>query len=510
MINLDEINEISENLESPEQNQSESEDRIGKVEFKVEDIVDPNDRVKLSLLNMQKRFVDIEFVISEIVSRLKAINVDELKVDKQRIDDIEDMVLVEQAGIMELQKLLQKVDKSIASAVSTEDVSIVKSRVKRIESLARAAAQMVDISAELPEEGKMRLEKLEGAIAEMKAVPAPQRIDPMEIADIKRNMNVIEDNIDKLKGSLGELQLGMKGKIENAMKGSQVVGVDFDYVNSKLNSIKTAIDILSDKRLETDLNLSGLEHKLEALSKERTETTPIKMFEVVKEGRKGMDMLKIRMESVERVVGELSKNMRQVEISAQRFESFEKLSALQNEVDNKLRQFTFVKDETKRLSNRVEMMYDDLDKRLNKNKRVEREVQSLIDETTEIKKDMDRMNFNLKINSAVAGDVKALKHNMEELDRNAVAEKRSSKSIPVQQGVSDTLKKMNERMLRLERVVGDVKSSVVNISGDESGYVNYESRMDDIVDKLIFLESRLSAIESMFQTSSKTQAVVLE
>jgi len=495
-MNLDEINEV--------------EDVVGKVEFKVEDVVDPDDRVKLSLLSMEKRFVDLEFAVSEIASRMKTIDVDALKIDKERIGDIEDMVIVEQAGIMELQKMLQRVDNNIASAVSKEDVSIVKSRVKRIENLARAAAQMVDISADLPEEGKMRLEKLEEAVAEMKAVPAPQRIDPMEIADIKRNMNVIEDNIDKLKGSLGELQLGIGGKIQNAAKGQQVVGVDFDFVNSKLNSIKTAIDMLSDKRLETDLKLSGLEHKFEAMAKERTETTPIKMFEVVKESRKGMDMLKIRMESVERVVGELSKNMRQVETAARRFESFEKLSALQNDVDNKLRQFTFVKDEIKRLSNRVEMMYDDIDKRLNKNRRVEGEVQSLIDATKQIKKEMDRMNFNLKRNSAVVGDVKALKHNIEELGKDAAGGRRPAKGMTAQPGVSDTLKKMNDRMMRLERAVGDVKSSVVNISGDESGYVDYGSRMDDIVDKLVFLESRLIAIESMFQTSSKTQAVVLE
>ncbi len=485
-----------------------------KEKFKVESVVNPEDKVKLSLLNMERRFVDIEFAVSELVSKMKSVDTEDVKSVNQRVEELEDLVLVEQVGLTELKNIMQKVDSELQGSVNKEDVSIIKERVKRIENLARAAAQMVDISAELPEEAQLRLNALEKAVAELKTTPVPQAINPMEIADIKRNMNVLNDKVTKLKISIGDLEIGMRDKIKKAVKSSEIKTVDFDYVGSKIESLNSTIDMLSEKRMETELKVASLEQRIEEAEKQAEQSVPAALFEVVKESRKGLQIMKVRTQAIERVVAELSKNMRDVEASSKRFEGFERLTALQKDVDDKLRQFRFVKDETTRLSNRVEMIYDDLDTRLNKAKGIEREVKSITEGLTEMRKEMEKVKFDLKKTGMASNEIKSLSKRIESIDsvvkNMALASDKKEVPIPINPKVAKAIKQLGDRVIKVENTLKDVSASVETMPSTEDETTDFNSKLTDIVDKLVFLESRLTAVESTFQTSSKTQALVIE
>ncbi|MHA1743339.1 MAG: hypothetical protein ACTSV6_03695, partial [Candidatus Heimdallarchaeota archaeon] len=60
---------------------------LGKVE----------DKFKLSLLQIEKRFVDLEVALGELNEKIKKVDVKAISEMKQRMEDIEDLIMVEQA-----------------------------------------------------------------------------------------------------------------------------------------------------------------------------------------------------------------------------------------------------------------------------------------------------------------------------------------------------------------------------------------------------------------------------
>ncbi len=483
--------------------------------FNPEDFVKDGDKLKLSMLSMNKRFVDLEFAVSEMASRMENLDLENLQDEKDRLENLENLILVEQAGIMELKKIMENLDSKFTDSANKEDVLIIKDRVKRIEALARAATQMVDISTDMPEEARMRISKLENAVAELNAMPAPQSMDPLEMGDIKRNLNLLDSEIDEIKSSIRELDSGMKERVKKIFKNSgsdpDMPPLDFNFINSKMDSIRSMVDTLSNKRIETELKISSIEQKLNILRNNEKEAVPSMLIEAVKESRKAIEMLKIRNDSIERVVKEITKNMREVELASRRFEGFERLSALQEDVDKKLLQFRFMQEEIHKLSNKIEVIYDDLNGRLNKIKQVEMETKTIGEEMKGIRDEFEKIKFDIKKSNVIASDVRLLKDNLEELtttiDRAASAsEKKAQKKGPSKD--VNSIKEIEERISRLEGYLKDVKykMDIENTNGPGE----YGSKLNEIVDKLVFLESRMAALESIFQTSSKTQALIIE
>jgi len=485
-------------------------------DFNPKDFVKTEDKLKLSLLNMEKRFVDLEFAVSELSSRIEYLDLEELQKEKGKLNDLENMILVEQAGILELKKIMENLDSKFSSSVSKEDVSIIKDRVKKIEALSRAAVQMVDISTDMPEEARLRISKLEDAVAELKSMPSPQSVDSMEIADIKRNINLIDSKLDNVGSRIEEIDMGLKERVKRIINGfgndSEMPPLDFNLINSRMESLKTMVDTLSNKRVETELKISTMEQKINELKNRGEESVPGMLIEAVKESRKAIEVLKIRNESIERVVKELTKSMKEVELSARRFEGFERLSALQDDVDKKLMQFRFMQEEIKKLSNRIEIVYNDLDGRLDNIKKVERSTKANNEEMRDIREQFDKIKFDIKKSNTIASDVRLLKDNMEELNKtiDRVASLSEKKISARKSSKKDTelVKELEDRISRIENSLNDIKYKID--SNGEKGLTDYESKLGEIIDKLVFLETRLSAVESIFHTSSKTQAVIIE
>jgi hypothetical protein len=105
-----------------------------------------------------------------------------------------------------------------------------------------------------------------------------------------------------------------------------------------------------------------------------------------------------------------------------------------------------------------------------------------------------------------------LEGKMEELETHVrkidMAYTRSATQSGVSSEVLTILKEMDDRVGNVERTIAEQGVSAP-VPG-QMGPQDVDARMADIVDKLVYLESRLSALEAMFQTSSRTQAIVIE
>jgi len=491
----------------------------------METVVKPEDKFKLSLLNIQKRFVDIEFAISEIAARVKDIDPENLKTLDQRIESLEDMIMVEQAGVHELKHIMQNVDNVFQTTATLRDVEDMRERVRRVENLARAAAEMTDLPAELSQETRQRIKSVEDNVAELmdKSVEV---VSPMEVAEMRRSLGNLDERVSLMRMSVEDLKRNIDKRVQDGIKGAQITTADFGFISTKINSLKTAIDILSDKRIENEMKITALEQRLANVHAGEGGDSPLseKMIDELRTMKRDVEGAKLRMDSVERVVQETAKTAHDAEAASRRFEGFEKLSGLQAEIDDKLRQFRFVQDELGRLSNRIEMMYEGVEKRFSELRGAEREMHNLGKAVADARKEIEMTKFGLKRAAskedvaglaAEVGGARRLEGRVEELGE-AVRKLDAAYGRESQGGVSAEvlviMKEMADRLENAERTIIDMQTGAgapPAVPG-QLGMQDFEGRMNDVIDKLVFLESRLSALEAIFQTSSRTQAVVIE
>jgi len=497
----------------------------------IRNAVRPEDKFKLSMLNMEKRFIDMEFAISELASRVKDLNPEEIVTFDNRIEALEDMITVEQAGVGELKQVMQRVDEGFTTSATLRDVEDMRERVRRVENLARAAAEMTDLPAEMSEETKHRMKALEDGVAELKDKTF-EAVSPMEVAELRRTVSNIDERMTMMRMGVDDLKRSIDKRVQEGIKGAQITTADFDFINTKINTVKTAIGMLSDKRMENEMKIAALEQRLANIhagqgGEDGSGMLSEKMLEELKSMRRDVETAKLRMESVERVTQETSHIAQEAEKAARRFEGFERLSGLKNEVDDKLQQFRAVQSEISNLSNRIESMYEGVEKRFAELRGAEREMHDMGRVIADARRDVEELKLashrmaskedvaKVAISSSMAGRLEGKVAELEdEVRRMDKAYENVRNSGGVSNEVLSILKEMDDRLENTEQKLSEMQraaggSNVVSATG-LMGPQDIEGRFGDVIDKLVFLESRLSAMEAIYQTSSKTHAMVIE
>jgi len=471
-----------------------------------EDFAEPSDKFKLSLLNMEKRFVDLEVTISELNERLKTGNVEPIQALGQRIEDIEDLILVEQAGLMELKKAMESaenkfqttigfdeklegrlegkfdeklgrtlgevekkitgVEKKISDAerklTDTEKkIADNEEKIADAEEIAKDAAKKAEEPSELKEETNERISLIEREIAELKTRPPTEEVSPLEIGELRNRLQTLDKRLSSFESSVGALkasiEVKIKDSVEEALKGETGKGVDFEFIKARMDSLKEGVDTLSDKRAEADSKLGEMEEKVSLLDS-RLREMPKTTFDEMKETKGGLETAKIRLESVERVVRELAANMNDMENKAKSFESLEKLTNLKKEVDDKLRRFKFIEEEIGKLSSRVELIYSDLDKRLMGMRNQEKDIRRLSDGMSEFVKDLGQVRIDIK-SRVERREIGKLSQTVEENARyvDDVGKIAKSMSESLSHNFEDLRKDIEQMRNDVQEVRGDVQ-----------------------------------------------------
>lgn len=543
-----------------------AEKREGEAKGKDDAVaVRPEEKFKLSMLSMEKRFVDLEFAISEVAARVKDVDPEGMKSLGSRIGALEDMINVEQAGVLELKRIMQGVDDDFKSIASEKDVEETHEAVKRAESLARAAAEMADLPAKLDENTRKRFKELEDGIAELKRSTI-ETISPLEVEEIRRSLDNMREHSASLAVSVDDLKSNMDRRIQDSVKsmritaadstfvnnkieslrktvealsasvdkriqdgvtGSQAAaGADYAFVNAKIETLKKAVDAMAAKRIENELKAAQIEQRLAEIISGESSEGPIseKMLEEVRGMRRELEGARIRMDAIERVVKKTAKTAQDASTAARRFEGFERLSRLQEDIDDKLRQFKSMQDELGRLSNGIESMYEDFDRRLSDLRNAKRDVEDVNKLLADTRKDVDGVKAGLKravskeelsdVTEALEG-MDSMAGKVEQLESQVRRLDTAYSHIETQPAVSTEMlslvKEMDDRLGEAEAQLADVRrTGVPSAAAAEPGGPDVESRLTEIVDRLVYLESRLTALESIFQTSSKTQAMIIE
>lgn len=392
-----------------------------------------SDRFKLTLLQMEKRFVDLEAAISETREKLKDVNMDTVTATQKRVEDIEDLIMVEQAGILEIKKMMEAEHQRQENFVDISSLEKIEDRLNKIDQSIKS------LSVEEPNlEAEEKIKKLENDVASLSARAMP------DLGSVNDQITEAKQQIEGLKSTLNDQLVTFERRVrEVATKAPERSGVDFDFVNSKMDGIKTGLDIMTDKKVETDLKIAGIDEKIALLDNKIKESLSQKFLDEIKINKRDIMTTNVRVESVEKVLRELTNDTHDLGKTVKKFENFERLTLLNKEVEEKLQRFKFIEDETSRLSSRMEMMYNDLDKRLEVIRSIEK-------------------NFG-KVSEAVAGLMK-------EVDRNRIEMNQRLKKEDLQNAVKGLEQRNNE----MEKMFGEFENRMRMITKSQVGQLRTE------------------------------------
>ncbi len=392
--------------------------------------------LKMKILQLEKRFVELELAVTELKEQTKAGSPE----FEERVGDIEDLIMVEQAGILELKKMMEGAQTQISAALKEK----------------------------IPEGLNERLEKIDKEIAEIENIAKPTETE----------MQAIHDGLRGLKKDLGFLSVDIYDKIRevqtkvNSFEGRPSSSpIDFDLITSKIDSLKRTVEDVSEKRMELDMKLGEVDKKFQLLESRVSGSMSQAIEEEVRSAKKDVFASNVRLDSVERVVKNLILETEELNKKGQSFESIEKLSMLKNDVEDKLGRFKMAEDELRRLSSKMELIYDNVDKRLRNIHYLEKVVPELSDSISKLAK---------------------------EVDRNRVEILSRAKREDLEQGISSEERAVGSKMIVMNERIGMIEEDMKKIVKVGSEIASVESLMESVTDlnfKIRNLEDKISALQ---------------
>lgn len=367
------------------------------------------DKFKLSLLHIDKRFVDLELAIGELSEKLKDVDVKDVSEVKQRTDDIEDLIMVEQAGVLELKKMLEEIQKRAEAPQAPASVAVPKEEIEKMTSM---------IMGELHN----KLEKTE------------------------KNVQSVINEISNLRTETGNEIIRIKERI-----GSSPIYADMQFITNRVKDLKNTVDSLLNMKVEVDSRILNLERSLVEIS-EKKGVSP----NILKE----LENIKFKIDDLEKTTQETSTIIKFLD---------------ERKIEEKMKIISDIENTYSRLN----QLYIGAQKN----------VQELA-----------------KVDLKIKDGMKIYEERLEKLE-NTLTEFKTL----VQQQISSEL---NKKIIGIENRMGVVETFTKDfdkkISKTEIPVEMIDKQINELLSKIIFLETRLSALERMLQQPAKVEPIILE
>jgi predicted nucleic acid-binding Zn-ribbon protein len=519
---------------------------------------------------MERRFVDLEDAISEIVNRLDTLGeggedgsaVEDLN---NRIDELEDHIAAEQAGIKELKGILSNIDQNLDQKLDTKSVeekikeveNVVHVITKRLEKHADKPAKIDekiigrvgDLEAELSglkgEIGAAKMEMLKQK--DVKKGPDFENIAHMEIGKLKQDLKDVERRIEQkievlkegvdrnvstapakdpdvegIKRELQEMRT-YREEIENAKARMDSLGESIGGLKSRIDNIHipsgkfATLDHLAGFKREVDENRRGMDEKLKRLG-QSSQQKPVRDDGEIRRLRNELNDIRTGLEQIGAELkgrvdrGEMKEIMKSFDGVGEnprlekrvndRFNDFNRrISGFDDKVENIEGRVNSIDQNLKGMMSRFDEKMKDSARKVPvpvQSPQIDKKLGTLNDELNNI-----RNNIN-----NVRGETNNLKKVLVRMDERFSKQREVPMKGPDKELMAVT-KGVGNRMGQLEKSLVKVRSRVNELSKQtkaepipaQDGYFR------EITDRLVFLESRLAALETLMQ---RPQPIVLE
>lgn len=415
-------------------------------------------KIKVAVAQFEKRMADLELNMAELKDTIDKFRdmdssvvsgLSELPDLKQRLEDLEDIVMVENAGIEELKNLMESLN-------------------ERIQGQAPVTPQPgeTEITPQVAPEQMEFLDELRTKIG--------------ELDDLKQHLDDLSHEVSSMK------------EMVTMGPGASMQAGNTQVFSAKLDNLKAVVDELIKRKVEIDLKIERLDKNLGMFISRGGESLPETLKKEIDTLNRNFSVIDSRMDAIESVSKNISEELQKVRSSAQKFDTFEKASNLIKDLQSKMEEFKFIENEVRRVSNRVEGFYENIDQRLDKMREFERMFpqmnQNFQQLREEVMKKLDEDKISI-LDRAKKDETSELRDRMSQVEGK----------------LSDT--KLKEMEKEFEKMRKELKDAVLQ-SNEPLSVVNIE--ISDIMSRLIALETRLGNLERYMQSSGRVQPIVLE
>jgi len=231
------------------------------------------ENLKLKLLDLEKKFVELEMNVSKISESLKKLEATKINEVLERFEEIEDLVMIENAAVVELKELLEtsntdeiKKELELIKKDFEEKISNINSLVSSSLNEIKENISKFSLDIERIKDLGQRIEKVESSLAFI-----PKIIEESDfIEGLGKVVKIHDETIESIKRELEEIK-AIKGSIEEELNKRIPSSLleDFVKLGNELSLLKVNVSSLS-KQLDEiyrDVKLLKPEMIREAISK---------------------------------------------------------------------------------------------------------------------------------------------------------------------------------------------------------------------------------------------------
>ncbi len=263
------------------------------------------DRFKMTILQIEKRILDIETLISTIKKKIEEIDLKKIEEFVKKAEDLEDLVMVEQAGVWELKKLLEKTEK--------EKIELPKNILRRVEKIEEDFTELKKVLKNI----NRKVEKLE-RLKDIVPSNLPEKLEKIkdtleEFSDLKRTVREMKRKLSKLPQALPLRLEKVEQKVKEFTESGIPTEPEFRMMRTKLGELDEKVSFLKSKTysIESDTKdlinrVNGLERISEDLIKEfRNISEELNEISSIKIATDVINDLQFRVQSIETLLKEL-------------------------------------------------------------------------------------------------------------------------------------------------------------------------------------------------------------
>ena len=321
------------------------------------------ENLKLKLLDLEKKFVELEMSVSKINESLKKLEANKLNEILERFEEIEDLVMIENAAVVELKELLE--------ASATDDVK------KELETMRREIEEKIN-SLNLV---------VSTSLSEIKENMSNLNLDFQKLRELEQRIEKVEStisNISKVTEGIGAID-SLREIVKNQEEALDVLKRDFEEIKSLRGKIEEELN----RRIPSSL-----------------------LEEFVKLGNE-LSLLKVNVSSLSRQLDEVYRDVKLLNPEMIR-SAIAKITELKVDIEERVRNINELiasissqREEIKKIS-LIEAGLGEISKRLNS---LTAETEILRDSLTNFstKKDLDKIKEEL---SSVSSAIDAIKERM--------------------------------------------------------------------------------------------------
>jgi len=482
------------------------------------------ENLKLKFLDLEKKFVELEMNVSKINESLKKLEATKLNEVLERFEEIEDLVMIENAAVAELKELLEasttdeiKKDLEAVKKDFEEKINNINSILSSSLSEIRESIAKISSDTEKIKELEQRIEKVESSLAFI-----PKIIEEGDLIEgLGKIVKTHDETIESIKRELDEIK-GLKDKIEEELNKRIPSSLleDFVKLGNELSLLKVNVSSLS-KQLDEiyrDVKLLKPDMIREAISK-MTELK-VETEERVKEVNDLVASISSQKEDIKKI-GLIEARINDVSKQINSF--FAEIEFLKSSISN----FS-TKKELEKLKEEISSIISTLDSMKNQLvrkedwERFEKEISSLRGDLSNMKSEVNKSNLEIDI---IRNSLQAISTKIEE--RKDVLTQKDIENISRKFVNIEDFSALLIDFKRLQQEFEKSKYDLMNsVSRDEIQFLIKEvstlkgeiegikkeivqpTIIQQIVNKITLLESKISEMEKRLE--AKIKPIILE